>query len=194
MFELKILLKRRVFPLIVRRDQAHRRFVAILGLPRHITNRLVDQNGDAQRLRSARLARQLHALVRQHALSEFGALAIDRDPAFFNVGVGFAARTQALIGEVFGNADTCGRGCFLRGVADGWLRLRSLWCHCWHRLRRCSFITQRFQLQIRIFGALSAIARATFGLNHTPIAKLTHAVAHFTVTQYGLWRFGQGLC
>ena len=44
------------------------------------------------------------------------------------------------------------------------------------------------------FGALSAIARATFGLNHTPIAKLTHAVAHFTVTQYGLWRFGQGLC
>ena len=86
-----------VRPSIGRSDQDGGGLVTILGLRAHVSDRLIQENGDPLRLLLAGGGIDLNPLVRLHALAQDRGSAIDEDPTGFNPSVGFAPGCQALI-------------------------------------------------------------------------------------------------
>jgi hypothetical protein len=91
----------------LRRNQAGRRLVAVLGLAGDIADRLVQQDRRLARLRRARLGRQRHHRIGRRPRAQLRhALAVDEHQAALDIGIRLAARTQAALGQKFGNPDT----------------------------------------------------------------------------------------
>ena len=80
-------------------DQCHRGRVAILGLAAHISDGLVQQDGDALLLETLGNLVYVDAVGRQHLHAHLGHLAIDLHPALGDPVVRLAPRAQAQLGH-----------------------------------------------------------------------------------------------
>ena len=81
-------------------------FVIMFGLPGHITDRLVEQDRYALLLGILCGGAQGDFLGLIDLAAQFAdGFAIDFHPAFFDIAIRFAARTQAEFGHAFGEAD-----------------------------------------------------------------------------------------
>src|SRR5258705_24716 len=90
----------------LRADERNRGPVPLLGLTRHVADRLVNEYRYACVLPRLRGLRQRNPLGRINARAELGDHhAVDKHPTAFNIAVGLAARAQTLLGHQFGDAD-----------------------------------------------------------------------------------------
>ena len=89
--------RRAIFrPAVFRTDQHARRLVAVLGLARHVADRLVEQDRHLLALMPARGRVDLDARCRRDARAQRARhRAVDLDPAVLDPLVGFAPRAKA---------------------------------------------------------------------------------------------------
>jgi len=97
-------------------DEHHRGLVAIFRLAADVAHGLVQQDGDALRLRGLGLALHRHAVLRRHLGAHGGHLAVHAHPAALDPLIRLAARAQAHVGQALVQAHRAvAGGCRRRG-------------------------------------------------------------------------------
>ena len=96
-------------PAVFFADQFDGGAVAFFRLRADETDGLVQQHRYPRCLLLVRLPLQLDAVGGSNFFAEYGGAAVYFHPAFFDVGIGFAARAQPEFGHAFGKADGVGR-------------------------------------------------------------------------------------